>query len=719
MTSGLCTRRDPKSYNVREKAVNKGLFKARRGTRVKVVTLQAYLDRQSAQPGEVLRIHASNAVGCTVTVHQLVHSDPHPIGPGIVDRPCSWGSSTFSAKAKPPSQGSFGEVPAVFSVLPRTVIGAWHQPTDLSSRSTIFGWTAANHQWTLGLRDRRLCLSDSESSYELSAIHHERIWYFLGLMIDEAIAGDDSACSITLFSGQWGRTGGPLSATFLGRSVRPDPASSLWIGTSPALAQSSRGDLDGLVSGLFVHDVPLDAVDLMTRMNKPVPAISPWAFDDTTDPDRVPSSDAAMPALHLTHAPMRSLQGPPPVGRAGEEFGLAGSVQFHRDDTEDCGWPVAASVDIPDSAESGFYCIRLDSPGSSCELPFVVSGRAPVTLLAPTLTWQAYANLGRDRQQWPGRSLYSKHSDGSSVVINTSLRPSQTFAPAARLEVDQGDGHVLDQVVSHLLMADLYAEYWLTGVTPHGVIEDRELHCDGVAALDGVDVLILSAHPEYWTAPMLDAVESHLARGASLLCLGGNAMYWVTSLHPTKPHLMEVRRWAGSQTTSVDAGDRYHQFEPRIGGIWADAGRGPERILGESFAGFGGDSVPYRRTEASHHDAWSWLFAGVAGETISASGLNTGAGNEYDCVLPAAGTAGETVVLASAYPDAPDAYAAFEHGDLRAPQASVRADIAITATRAGGYVLSLGSVTASGCLPLPGSDLAKICTNFLSHVTHE
>ena len=97
----------------------------------------------------------------------------------------------------------------------------------------------------------------------------------------------------------------------------------------------------------------------------------------------------------------------------------------------------------------------------------------------------------------------------------------------------------IPQLVTHLLMADLYAWQWLVaeGVGP-ALIDDRELHLAGIEALQGVDVLVLSAHPEYWTTQMLDALQAYLDRGGSVIYLGGNGLYWVTSLHPTKPHLM-------------------------------------------------------------------------------------------------------------------------------------------------------------------------------------
>jgi N,N-dimethylformamidase len=347
-------------------------------------------------------------------------------------------------------------------------------------------------------------------------------------------------------------------------------------------------------------------------------------------------------------------------------------------------------------------------------LPFIVSQRQRVTLLIPTLTWQAYGNLGRDPDLWPGRSHYSQHRDGSPVQITTMLRPCQTFAPSSRLEVDAADGFASDGAVTHLLMADLYADYWLNQQGSHGVIDDRDVHFDG---LSGVDVLVLSAHPEYWTPRMLDAAEDLLGRGGNILCLGGNAMYWVTLLHPSKPHLLEVRRWGGSQTVAVIPEDRVHQFAPVKGGTMRLAGRPSDRILGVGFSGFGcGHSMEFERTEASYTPEWSWVFDGISGPVFGGDGINTGAGNEFDSHDSAVRTAGNSVTLASCVPTAQGHFGTFEQGGLRSPADSVRADVTMTRTPAGGLVLSVSSITASGCLVAHGgrSELGRVCANVLA-----
>ena len=36
--------------------------------------------------------------------------------------------------------------------------------------------------------------------------------------------------------------------------------------------------------------------------------------------------------------------------------------------------------------------------------------------------------------------------------------------------------------------------------------------------------------------------------------LGGNGFYWVTGVDPERPHVIEIRRWRGTETWEADAG---------------------------------------------------------------------------------------------------------------------------------------------------------------------
>ena len=675
--------------------------------------INAYLDSLSVHPGDCIRVHASELTA-RLSVRQWFHSDPHALGPGVRVNECEWGSGEVAGDWAPTSVGSWIHAPDVLTGDADFTVSAWILPTDLSLDSAAISWHTLWGTLTLEVAARelvvRLSRGDEVQTVRSAQRVTERQWSFVGLVVN-AREG-----RITMFSAPWGRTGGPFvsDSDVDGARIVPDRGE-LFVGRD---AGGSQGSFDGHIAGLRVHARALDIVELMDVMNGlGFPADHEWQFDDRSDPDTVPSVSSGTSSMALMNAPAWSALAPPPVDSEGRPLTLPGSVHLHRDDVEDCDWPVVADVVVPIGAPTGVYTLCVTTAEEQRELPFVVMGTSRVVLQVPTLTWQAYGNLGRDPEHWPGRSHYSLHSDGSAVIVTTSRRPCDTFSPHARLEVDGHDGFAGADVVTHLLMADLYAWQWLVaeGVGP-ALIDDRELHLAGIEALEGVDVLVLSAHPEYWTTQMLDALQTYLDRGGSVIYLGGNGLYWVTSLHPTKPHLMEVRRWGGSQTCSVAENDRIHQFESVQGGLWAEAGRPPNAMVRVGFTGFGaGPSLEFERTDASYSPEWAWAFDGVETSRFGAEGINAGAGNEYDRVDLTLPSPGPLTVLASAVPQTPDHFGAFEYGLARAPHPSVRADMIATATESGGMVFSTSAVSVSGCLIVEDADapMKRVVSNVL------
>ena len=54
--------------------------------------------------------------------------------------------------------------------------------------------------------------------------------------------------------------------------------------------------------------------------------------------------------------------------------------------------------------------------------------------------------------------------------------------------------------------------------------------------------MITGAHPEYASAALLDALDSHLEAGGNLAYLGGNGLNGSVSVDPGRPHVIELRR---------------------------------------------------------------------------------------------------------------------------------------------------------------------------------
>jgi N,N-dimethylformamidase len=700
--------------------------------------LQGYLSDLSVLPGEALTAHIGcDASSCHVSVVRLLHGDPNPQGPGLVTVPQPWLSNQAIEARKPATAiGSYLHFPNALPVNGSALsLAMWFQPTFVGEEEqAICSWRSAgrsseliiNQDGLLGLR----------SGNEMMARHPDRVhpwrWYFIGLT-----AGAGALVRPVLFAGARGRTAGPLVIEGRACSCSPTPPGDLWVGTTPE-ATSGIGRLDGKVAGIRCYRSQLDAVALMDIMNgfdAPYAGClrARWDLSRCNDLDRV--VDVSGHDLHgyVINAPARGVAGPrvlPDTELFFEGSSHYDAVHLHSDDIEDASWPPSATIEVPAGTPSGIYSLRVETEGESTYLPFAVKAKvqAPVLFLLPTFTWQAYANLGRDPSVWPGLSNYALHRDGSPVYLSTRLKPSDTFSPLAYTEVgsedafiDSGDATApgAAQRSTHLLMADLYVAYWLETIEArYSAITDGDLNRGGLGALSDVKVLVLSAHPEYWTASMLDAATSFLRRGGNIMYMGGNGLYWVTSVRDDKPHLVEIRRGTdASQTWSAEPGEARHTYDGTPGGPWWQQGRPPNLITGVGFAGFGWDrAVAFERLPVSFQPEFSWVFNGVEAGPIGSVGLNMGGAVafEFDRHDPLRGAA-DAVVLARGAPSTRGFFRTFEDGCGAAPDPLVRCDMTLWRTPWGGSVFSLGSVTATGCLPLNegDNDLARICTNVL------
>jgi N,N-dimethylformamidase len=259
----------------------------------------------------------------------------------------------------------------------------------------------------------------------------------------------------------------------------------------------------------------------------------------------------------------------------------------------------------------------------------------------------------------------------------------------------------------------------------YDVLTDQILHHDGVAALAPYRVLMTGSHPEYWSEPMLDAVEAFLANGGRLMYLGGNGLYWVTTIDPARPHVIEVRRgFTGTRMWGSAPGEGYHSTTGEPGGIWRLRGRPPQKLVGVGFTAQGQDrSAPYRRRPESWNPRAQFIFEGVEGDVFGAGGLHLGAagGYEMDRADVALGTPPHALVLASSFGHSDNYQHCIEEmletdglqGGTRHP--AVRSDLVFFEHPGGGAVFSVGSISWSGSLSHQSYDgpVSRITGNVL------
>lgn len=488
---------------------------------------------------------------------------------------------------------------------------------------------------------------------------------------------------------------------------------------------------------MFSRALSADEIERLRRDESPADIdglVAAWDFSLDMASARV--TDIGPNGLHgvVVNMPMRAVTGHN-WNTSAYDFKHApaqyGAIHFHDDDLEDAKWLTDFEWRIPEGTKSGFYAARLRSGEHDDYVPFFVrpkrgTASAKAAILVPTLTYLAYANerlaglplhsagitnrpLVKDPldvylEQHPefAMSIYDAHSDGSGCCYSSRLRPIVNMRPNYRMWLVGAPRH---------LGADLYLVDWLEAQGfDYDVITDEDLHHEGVELLSNYRVVMSGMHPEYWTTPMLSALESYLGNGGRLMSMGANGYYWVTAIDPERPHIVEVRRGnSGTPAWNSAPGEQYHSATGEMGGLWRHRGKSPNQIAGVGFTGDGWHSPTpaYTRQPGSFDERAAFIFDGIApDEIIGNFGLVLGgaAGDEMDRLDFALGSPPHTLLLATAsnysrqYMPVIEDLLELSTSLLANQDPRVRADMTYFETPNGGAVFSVGSITWCGSL---------------------
>ena len=127
----------------------------------------------------------------------------------------------------------------------------------------------------------------------------------------------------------------------------------------------------------------------------------------------------------------------------------------------------------------------------------------------------------------------------------------------------------------HLAEAESYLLEWL---------ESGKIECDSYADIDvhndqsllsKYKLLILHAHPEYWSQRMMEYLKEYLDNGGNLMQLGGNGLHWKVVIN-TELNILEVRK-----------NNALHYFLTVAGGLWKDLDFSQSTLLGVRYDGRG------------------------------------------------------------------------------------------------------------------------------------
>lgn len=741
-----------------------------------------YSDRLSVASGQTIRFMVSCQSGhYQANIVRLIHGDLNSQGPGFkkesVETPID---GVYAGRRQEISPGSHVVVPdhPLLRSLKSFSLQAWVYPTAPArhAQGLVTKWSDSDQAGFAIVREDDGSLGlwigggGMVARFRTEARLRERVWYFV-------VSSFDSS------TGQVRLHQEPLRAWPLDRSgasiewvseVRPDADNGVpllmggYCATSNREAARVLGHFNGKLDNPRLFPRALTDEDLhMLKVDDWIgdePFVAAWDFAvDVSGSGVVDKSGNDLHGIAV-NMPTRAVTGHAwrqrneRVSDAPAEYS---AIHFHDDDLVDAGWDVDFDFDVPDDFRSGIYAVHLRSQrGEDC-IPFFVRPRsgapsARVVFLVPTFSYLAYAN--DQMMNDPGRqasfgltleealaegtsneraafryivenrllSLYDRHSDGSGTCYSSRLRPILNMRP-------KYNKPSLGFSAPHQFNADLYIVDWLDAKGhPFDVVTDEDLHREGIGLLAPYQVVITGSHPEYWSEPMIDALNEYLVGGGRTIYLGGNGFYWVTSSDPERPHVIEVRRGeAGMRTWQAEPGEHFHSTTGERGGLWRSRGRTPQALVGVGFSAHGGDRAsPYRREQGSFDARVAFIFEGISDdEIIGDFGLHMGAagGWELDRVDYALGSPPHTLVLASTFGHS-DSYQhtveeIFETDNRQGGTVNplVRADMAYVEYPNGGAVFSTGSISWSGSLSHNAYDnnVSRIMENVLKHFVGE
>ncbi len=743
--------------------------------------IDGYTDRISVAPGERIRFMVScqGVERYRADIVRLIHGDLNPAGPGFKEAEIETTiRGEYQGRYQPVHPGSHIEIDdprGTLNLSGAFSLHAFIMPTtpQVGRQGIVTRWRddrAAGYALAIDESGRlALWLGDGSGKSAKVAVEGGFIpwtWYSVGASYDPetGVATVTHRMVVNSTNSLVGQVAAPDRVVMLreevGRiDVRCDAP--FLIAGCAAGANSTRtpvgGHFNGKIESPRVYSRVLDDLEFYTlARDENIDAsglVARWDFGAQIGANGVPTdriSDVFAKGLHgrCVNMPARGMTGH--RWRAREENyvhapGEYGAIHFHADDLEDAGWDADFEWTVPAGTKSDVYAVRLRGGGVERRVPFFIrpakgTATARIAFLAPTATYMAYANfrisfeadigqaiLGQTPVLNPddlylaehpeyGLSLYDLHSDMSGVCYSSRLRPILNMAPSF-LGVNGLWG----------LPADLDLVDWLNARGyRYDVITDEDLHQEGLALLRPYKVIVTGTHPEYWSGAMLDAMEEYLATGGRLMYLGGNGFYWVTTYHPEKPHLIEVRRAeSGSRAWQARPGEYYHSTTGERGGLWRNRGRAPQKLVGVGFSAQGFDeSSYYRRMSDGFDERARFIFEGVGrDEPIGDFGLVGGgaAGSEIDRYDLTLGTPPGAMLLAASeghsdnYPHVVEEIMFMYPGVGGTQDPAVRADMVYFTTPGGGAVFSTGSISWCGSLSHNGyeNNVSRITANVL------
>ena len=485
--------------------------------------------------------------------------------------------------------------------------------------------------------------------------------------------------------------------------------------------RSTGHHFNGKLDGVALYRRALEASTVQWRYRQgllrselPVEANTVFQFDfNEGDQQQLVDTATKRIAATLQRGGTRGVAGPNGTGPA---------IRLSDQDFTDTGWAITDSVDIPAAWRSGLYAARL-TDRSTQETSYVIfvvrppSPRAKIAVFAATNTWQAY-------NDWGDISLYRAHRDGQPTYLLPTRRPNAAADPF----LTSGGA----SPYGHLVYAERFAHSWLEKLgRPYDLYSDVDLH-RGLVSLSAYPMWFFVGHSEYWSSEMRQQVEAYKRRGGNILAIVGNAMYWRVSFNRGET-VMEGRKWlnavnqpgwwgdrfVGARQVVAPPDERVHAQDGKPGGMWASLLRGSSHrdyaTFGTAFEVLVSQFGVFKVLVPKH-----WAFAGLqvaAGDLIGTASQNgsSAVGHEVDATWGPLSPRG-TQWLARGVNLRGHSVAIQADDTVRRKAVETGGEIAYFATPAGGEVLTVGSIAATGSLGVdPG--VTRVACNGIRRFT--
>jgi hypothetical protein len=283
---------------------------------------------------------------------------------------------------------------------------------------------------------------------------------------------------------------------------------------------------------------------------------------------RIDSSPVQRLTLRLFLAGGAGTAAVPPGSRDLLTFGQAVTEQVQvRRPLGGRAWPV--HIRLGSDWPSGAYVAHLSAPGISDYAPFVLRprrlGSAPVLVVEPTNTWQAYNVTGRD-SWYLDPAVHHVDLTRPYAGVNVRGRPIPKGLPDQFFRLGLG----------------FLSWYWHSCYRADFVSDDDLERVARVSTLRHYRLIVFAGHEEYVTSHVYDLIERYRDQGGNLAFLSANNFFYKVDV-------------SGDTMTGRTR--------------WRDLGRPEAALVGAQYVDWNNFRVrPYRVVDT--RDA-RWLFAGT------------------------------------------------------------------------------------------------------------